>query len=67
MVVRTNNTCTQKLLIILTDAWWLWQLFSYSEVNSNDSLKVGSFEVVGAVAYDVEEDGGHVDGHEGTS
>ena len=42
-------------------------MFSYSEVNSNYSLKVGSFEVVGAVADDVEEDGGHVDGHEGTS
>ena len=56
---------TLSVNYILTDAWWLWQLFSYSEVNSNNSLKVGSFEVVSAVADDVEEDGGHVDGHEG--
>ena len=36
---------------------WLWPWLSYSEVNSNHSLKVGSFEVVGGVADDVEEDG----------
>ena len=38
---------------------------SYSQVHCNNSFKVRSFEVVGAVADDVEEDGGHVDGHEG--
>ena len=41
-------------------------ILPYSQVNSNHSLKVRSFKVVGAVADDVEEDSGHVDSHEGT-